>query len=375
MPPAAAKRLKQCRRVGVTIGLGLHEADARLLPRSLRVQQREIVDGAELILPSRKIKARECRAFGGGLRDQGIGVRLQRPQCVGDVLARPDDRAAILRRGLLEGGDGGALLVQQRAGVEQRLRDAACDAPHAGARREHVGEAGRRRAKRGRDGELRQLIRGRHADVGGCRMELRLHRTHVRPLCHKLRRQADRQVPRQAHAGQIEFFLRLVAGQPAGERGELIARLCQLLLQWRQRRAGLRKLGFLGQHVGLRGAAQCETLAHQVQLLRLVLDDVLRRGDLTAQRGLLHRGNDHVGGQREIGRLELEALILRLRREQFDLSPCAAEHVRRIRHVQCRRDQAECGVRVGLAERRTGEPLRSACRLTLALGYSAPWPA
>ena len=89
MPPAAAKRLKQRRRVGVTIGLGLHEADARLLPRSLRVQQREIVDGAELILPSRKIKARECRAFGGGLRDQGIGVRLQRTQCVGDVLDTP----------------------------------------------------------------------------------------------------------------------------------------------------------------------------------------------------------------------------------------------------------------------------------------------
>ncbi len=88
MPPAAAQRLKQCRRVGVAIGLGLHEADARLLPGPLRVQQREIVDGAELILPPCQIQARERRAFGGGLRDQRIGIRLQRPQRVGDVLAR-----------------------------------------------------------------------------------------------------------------------------------------------------------------------------------------------------------------------------------------------------------------------------------------------
>ena len=164
-------------------------------------------------------------------------------------------------------------------------------------------------------------------------------------------------------------------GKLAGERGELIARLRQLLLQRRQRRAGLRKLRLLGQHVGLRGAAQREALPHQVQLLRLVLDDVLRRGDLAAQRGLLHRGNHHVRGQREIGRLELEALILRLRRERFDLPPRAAEHVRRVRDVQRRRDQAERRVRVGLAERGTGEPLRSAWRLTLAFGNSAPSPA
>ena len=34
MPPAAAERLEQRRRVGVAVGLGLHEADARLLPRA-----------------------------------------------------------------------------------------------------------------------------------------------------------------------------------------------------------------------------------------------------------------------------------------------------------------------------------------------------
>ena len=56
---------------------------------------------------------------------------------------------------------------------------------------------------------------------------------------------------------EIECLARVSwLGQLAGQRGELIARLRQLLLQRRQGRAGLRKLRFLGQHVGLRCAAQ-----------------------------------------------------------------------------------------------------------------------
>ena len=31
VPPPAAKRLKQCRRIGITIGLGLHQVDQVLL--------------------------------------------------------------------------------------------------------------------------------------------------------------------------------------------------------------------------------------------------------------------------------------------------------------------------------------------------------
>jgi hypothetical protein len=87
-------------------------------------------------------------------------------------------------------------------------------------------------------------------------------------------------------------------GQLAGERGELVARLSQLLLQWRQGRAALRKLRFLAQHVGLRCAAQREALSHQIQFLALILDDVLGRRDLSAQRRLLHRRDDHVRCQR-----------------------------------------------------------------------------
>ena len=106
-------------------------------------------------------------------------------------------------------------------------------------------------------------------------MELRLRRAHVRPLIHEPRRNADRQIPWQVHAVEIECLAGFVAGQLAGERGELVARLGQLLLQRRQGRAALRKLRFLAQHVGLRCATQGEALPHEVQFLALVLDDVL----------------------------------------------------------------------------------------------------
>ena len=62
---------------------------------------------------AREVRLRGGRALGDGRGFQRVGVGLQRAQRVGDVLERLDDRAAILRRGLVESGDGGALLVQQ----------------------------------------------------------------------------------------------------------------------------------------------------------------------------------------------------------------------------------------------------------------------
>ena len=76
MPPAAAQRLKQCRRVGVTAGLRLHEIDARLLIGLLRAQQRQIADISVLPLALRQI---QCflgvrGGGGGGLQARGVLV-------------------------------------------------------------------------------------------------------------------------------------------------------------------------------------------------------------------------------------------------------------------------------------------------------------
>ena len=88
---------------------------------------------------------REIEAdLGGALevarRAQRVGIVLQRAQRVGDVLHGADHRAAIgPRRGLI--GIARALeLMQQRAGVEHRLRGVAGQLPEQVLRREQMRE-------------------------------------------------------------------------------------------------------------------------------------------------------------------------------------------------------------------------------------------
>src|SRR5271169_1392913 len=118
VPPAAAQRLEQGGGVGIPAGLRLYHAVQCLLIGGLGGQQRQIVDGSQLELAPGNLET-----GGGGLLRRGGGaqricVRLQSAQAVGDVLKGGDDRAAVLRRGLVEGSFGGALFVQQGAGVE-----------------------------------------------------------------------------------------------------------------------------------------------------------------------------------------------------------------------------------------------------------------
>ena len=56
------------------------------------------------------------------------------------------------------------------------------------------------------------------------------------------------------------------ARQPAGERGELMARLRELALEQRQRRLGLRGLRLLREHVGARHGAELELALHDGEL-------------------------------------------------------------------------------------------------------------
>ena len=133
--------------------------------------------------------------------------------------------------------------------------------------------------------------------------------------------------------------------------------LLQLLLQRRQRRLRRRHLRFLGQHVGAVGGADFELIAHDFELVGFRLDDFLRRLDLAAQRSFLDRRRHHVGGERQVGRFELEALILGKRRVGLDLSPLAAEHVGRIGDVHGGLVEVENGRRAGQAEFRRRELL------------------
>ena len=145
--------------------------------------------------------------------------------------------------------------------------------------------------------------------------------------------------------------------EAADQRQKDVALLLQLLLQRRQRRLRRRHFGLLRQHIGSGGAADFELMAHDVELVGLRLDDVERRLDLAAQRGFRNSRRHHVRGERQIGRLELEALIFGKRLRRLDLPPLAAEDIGRIGDVHRGLEQIEDGRRAGLAECRGRELL------------------
>ncbi len=135
MPPAAAERLKQRRRVGETIGLGLHQVDPGLLIGLLGAQQRKVAGVAVLPLSLGQIQRDLGGIRGGRGCLQALGVLFERRQGVGDILKGGQDRAAILFGRLNIGGLRGALLVQQRSALEDRRGQRRAQTPEARARR------------------------------------------------------------------------------------------------------------------------------------------------------------------------------------------------------------------------------------------------
>ena len=168
----------------------------------------------------------------------------------------------------------------------------------------------------------------------------------------------------------------------ADQRQQHVVLLLELLLQRRQRRLRRRHLGFLRQHVGAGGGADIELIAHDDELVGFGLDDLLRRLDLAAQRGFLDSGRHHVRGQRQIGRLEFEALIFGKRGIGLDLPPLAAEHVGRIGDIHGGLVEIEDVRRAGQAEFRRRELLARGGGVGVNVGNSSPagrrgspWPA
>src|SRR6266571_8868391 len=129
LPPPAAQRLEQRRRVRIAGGLRLNQPYPGLLVLALRVEEREIVGGAELKLHARHFEAFARRGLRLRLRLQRDRVELEREQHVGHVLERAEHGLPVLREGLVVGGDGAALSRLELAGVENRLQQARADVP------------------------------------------------------------------------------------------------------------------------------------------------------------------------------------------------------------------------------------------------------
>ena len=144
-------------------------------------------------------------------------------------------------------------------------------------------------------------------------MQLLFGGADVRPLLDELRRQAHRQVGRQVQVGKPERLARPFVRKDAGQGGQQIALLRQRLAQRRQRRPRLRQRRLLGRDVGPIGIAQRQLALQDVEHLGVGRDQLVGGLDLAAQRGF-GDGRDHdVCRQRQIGGLDLEALVVGLR--------------------------------------------------------------
>jgi hypothetical protein len=130
------------------------------------------------------------------LRLQRSRVRFERAQRIGHVLKRQQHRLPVLRRGLIVGGDCGAALVLELAGVEQRLQQTGADAPDARPG-EKAMQLRRLCAEAARQRDLRILVCRGDADLRAGLMQQGLGGANVGPLPCQLGRQRQRQVPRQ----------------------------------------------------------------------------------------------------------------------------------------------------------------------------------
>jgi hypothetical protein len=106
--------LKQGCRVSITIRLGLHQVNKRLLISLLCAQKRELADVRDLHLFGSEVE----RNFGGIARRyrcfQGVIILIERVQGVRNIFKRGQHRTAILFGSLNVGSSGGALAGDER---------------------------------------------------------------------------------------------------------------------------------------------------------------------------------------------------------------------------------------------------------------------
>ena len=186
-------------------------------------------------------------------------------------------------------------------------------------------------------------------------MQVGLGLTHVRPLFDQGRGQADRQVPGQGQAGQVDPAVRGLAREPPRQDRQQVALLRRLLEQGRQGGLGLGQLGLLGREVEPVGVALGQLEAQDLDHPAVGLDQLPRRLDLSLQRRLLDRGRRDIGAEGDVGRDHLEPRRLGLGLEALAGAPVQAEHVGGVGDADLRREQA---ILEGIVAGRRGERLR-----------------
>ncbi len=151
---------------------------------------------------------------------------------------------------------------------------------------------------------------------------------------------------------QREHLRDRAARQVAGQGGDQVALLRQLLLQRRQRRLRL------GQQRSPAPARPPRRSAPAASCLRKITSEACSSWMMSsvalicaAQRRLVDGGDHQVGRERQICRLELVALLVRQRHQRLDLPPVQPQDVRRV-GLTCKLGGDQRVVRV--ARRRRG---------------------
>ena len=134
----------------------------------------------------------------------------------------------------------------------------------------------------------------------------------------------------------VDRFALIVIGKAAEIGHELIARLRARFFERRQRRLRLSDERLFRHHVGRAHGAELEALLQYVELLLIGGDEIARDLDLRGVGGIGDRGGHDIGGQRQIGRLKLESLILGRGEIALNRAHRLAEDVGRERHGDIR---------------------------------------
>ena len=166
--------------------------------------------------------------------------------------------------------------MEQRAARKQGLRRIGADAPESGAGLEQIAHRRGGTADVAGNGQLRQQIGDRDADLRRGGMQLRLGRSNVGTPFDQLRRDTQRQIGGQHQLVELELARLEVGGQASGQRGKRIAHLLQLTIQRRQGGFQLRQRGVLSEHVPFGDGAELQFAAQHRERFALECDDAAR---------------------------------------------------------------------------------------------------
>ena len=149
-----------------------------------------------------------------------------------------------------------------------------------------------------------------------------------------------------------------MVGESARQRRQQIALLRERLAQRRQRGLDLRQSGFLQGDVIAVGVAGVELVPQDVEHLGIDGNKFVGGVDLSSQGGL-GDGRDHdVRGERQVSRLNLEALVVGQRLQRFDRASVETPNVEGIRHFDLRgMEREDVGARCRDRRQRGGRAL------------------